>query len=351
MSKKHKKTGLPPGTVVYTGNHKTKEVLVHYLKYDESTFEQKTFNSLSKIPFPPPSKEKIDWYDVRGMHDTKLIELFGNTFSIHPIALENAVDVHQRPSYEEYEKGNFVTVKAISFNKDTLKISKEHVAIYFRKEIIITFQETDSDLFSSVRNRIETSNGRIRKRGVDYLTYALIDVLVDNYHATLDALEDVIENLEEQISKNQSVSEKTTIHILKKELLVLRKSVAPLREAIGLFSKTESTIVDENTLVFIRNLYDHTIQVMDTIESNRDVLNSLQDLFIAEVSFKMNKIMQLLTLVSTIFIPLTFLAGIYGMNFEYMPELHYKNGYFVLLGVMLILFIALLLLFKKKKWF
>lgn len=350
LKKTIKKTGLAPGTVVYTGDYKTEKVFTHYLQYDMQKMEEQTFDSHKNILFSPASEDNVDWYDLRGMHDIKLIESIGKAFSIHPIVLENAVDVNQRPSYEEYELGNFITLKAISFDKQTHKISKEHVAIYFRKGIIITFQETESDLFTSIRNRLSTSSGRIRQKGTDYLAYALVDVIVDNYYTTLEGLEDIIELLEERIATDYNIKNKSTIHSLKKELLVLKKSVSPLREAISRFSKTESLLVEESSLVFIRNLYDHTIQVMDSIESYRDMLNSLQDLFIAEVSFKMNKVMQLLTLISVIFIPLTFLAGIYGMNFDNIPELHYKYGYHILLGVMFVIFVVLLLIFRKKKW-
>jgi magnesium transporter len=190
----------------------------------------------------------------------------------------------------------------------------------------------------------------VRQRGADYLLFALLDSVVDNYYNTLDKFEEVIEEIEDRISEDQNSNDKSSIHKLKKELLVLRKSIAPLREVISKFSKSDSAIIQDKTHIYIRNLYENTIQVIDSIDSYRDMLNSLQDLFIAEVSFKMNKVMQLLTLISVIFIPLTFLAGIYGMNFEYIPELQYKYGYFILLGVMFCLFLILLFLFKRKKW-
>lgn len=214
----------------------------------------------------------------------------------------------------------------------------------------MTFQEASSDLFEVVRKRIANSKSRVRKRGTDYLLFALLDCIVDNYYITLDQFEEVIEEIEDRISEDQNNVEKSKIHKLKKELLVLRKSIAPLREVISNFSRSDNAIIQEGTHIFIRNLYENTIQIIDSIDSYRDMLNSLQDLFIAEVSFKMNKVMQLLTLISVIFIPLTFLAGIYGMNFEYIPELSYRYGYFVLLGVMFVLFVVLLITFKRKKW-
>lgn len=350
MSNHRKKIGLAPGSVIFTGDRKVDKVLIHYMQYDEENTIDKEIDSHSENIFNASPLDKVNWYDVRGIHDTKLIELFGKNFSIHPIVLENIVDVNQRPKFEEYDKGIFIALRALSFNKKKNEVQKEHVVIYFNNGLIITFQETESDLFEAVRKRILSSSLRIRQRETDYLAYALLDVIVDKYYIVLEEMEDVIENLEEKMLVEQNIKDKNKIHHLKKELLIMRKSVAPLREAIGQFSKTESSFVQNNSQAFIRDLYEHTVQIMDSIDSSRDILNGLQDLFISEISFKMNKVMQLLTLISVIFIPLTFLAGIYGMNFDNIPELHYRYGYHILLGVMFVIFILLLVFFKRKKW-
>ena len=350
MSNHRKKIGLAPGSVIFTGDRKVDKVLIHYMQYDEENSIDKEIDSHSENIFNASPLDKVNWYDVRGIHDTKLIELFGKNFSIHPIVLENIVDVNQRPKFEEYDKGIFIALRALSFNKKKNEVQKEHVVIYFNNGLIITFQETESDLFEAVRKRILSSSVRIRQRETDYLAYALLDVIVDKYYIVLEEMEDVIENLEEKMLVEQNIKDKNKIHHLKKELLIMRKSVAPLREAIGQFSKTESSFVQNNSQAFIRDLYEHTVQIMDSIDSSRDILNGLQDLFISEISFKMNKVMQLLTLISVIFIPLTFLAGIYGMNFDNIPELHYRYGYHILLGVMFVIFIVLLVFFKRKKW-
>ncbi len=351
MSKHTDKAGLPPGSIIFTGNKKVDNVFVHYLSYNGERCADEVFDSNNYDSIPNPKKGLINWYDIRGMHNTDLIGQLGEKFKKHPLILEGIADTYQRPKFEEYEGGNFITMRAITFDKITQKIKKEHVAIYFNDGLITTFQETESDLFFQVRKRINSSSGRIRQRGADYLAYALIDVLVDNYYIVLEQMEEHIESLEERMLEIQDIEDKNSIHSLKKELLVLRKSVAPLREAISKFSKSESNFIQDTSIVYIRDLYEHTIQVMDTIDGYRDILNGLQDLFISEVSFKMNKVMQLLTLISVIFIPLTFLAGIYGMNFEYIPELKVENGYFILLGVMFVIFIGMVIYFKKKKWF
>lgn len=350
MSKRKNKRGLAPGSVVFTGNRKVDHVLIHHLQYDADYLTEDIIDSASKSSLKESLTDKVDWYDIRGMHDTDLIMDLGKVFDIHPLVQESIVDIHQRPKFEEYAKGLFIVLRSLKFDSVELKIKREHVAIYFNNGLLASFQETESDLFEFVRKRIQTDKSRIRTRGADYLAFALIDETVDNYYIVLEEIENQIEQLEDKMLVELNDFSKNNIHRLKKELLVLRKSISPLREAIANFSKTDSHFVDESTFVFIRNLYENTIQIMDTVDSYRDVLNGLQDLFMTEVSFKMNKVMQLLTIISVIFIPLTFLAGIYGMNFENIPELKYKYGYFILWGVMLTIFAFMIYYFRKKKW-
>ena len=350
MGKKRKNTGLPPGSVVFTGRRKVEKIMIHYLQYNNDTLVEKELHNLAESIFQESPDDKVDWYDIRGLHDSLLIQKLGDSFDIHPLILEDIADVNQRPKFEEYEGGNFISVRALHFNRETKKISTEQVTLYFKKGFLVTFQETESDLFDFVRQRIRTGKGKVRRRGADYLAYAIIDVIVDNYFLIMEEIETVITEIESRIVLEDDENLKGEIHRLKKELLVLRKSIAPLREAINRFARTDSPYVEESSIIFIRDLYDHTIQVMDMVETYRDMLNGLHDLFLTEVSFKMNKVMQLLTIISTIFIPLGFLAGIYGMNFTYMPELQYRYGYFVLLGFMVLLFLSLLYYFKRKKW-
>lgn len=349
-SKRQKKTGLPPGSVIFTGNKKVDKILLHYLQYDSHNLIQKTLDNHAQTIFHTSPPDKVDWYDIRGIHDSELIQLIGNVFDIHPLILEDIADVHQRPKYEEYDNGVFISMTALSFDSNTKRVSKEQVTMFFKLGFIVTFQETESDLFDLVRKRLQAGKGKIRQRGADYLAYAIIDLMVDNYYVLMEAIEDEIEALEDKLIDIQDENIKGEIHDLKKELLVLRKSISPLREAIGRFSKSDSPFVDESNFVFVRDLYDHTIQVMDMVDTYRDMLNGLQDLFLSEVSFKMNKVMQLLTLISAIFIPLSFLAGLYGMNFKYIPELEWKYGYFALWAVMIFIFIGLLIYFKRQKW-
>lgn len=350
MSKKRKKIGLPPGSIVFTGKRKVEKVHVHYLQYDNAQLHSEVFDNQENILLRPSPDEKVDWYDVRGLHDTDLIEAMGKKFQIHPLILEDAVSTSQRPKFEVYDNSIFVICRALSFDKEKMKINTEQVAIFAKKGLLVSFQENETDLFGVIRDRLNTGKGRIRQRGSDYLGYALLDYLVDHYFLVFDEIEEVIERLEDNLLENPDGSLKQQIHHLKKELIVTRKSISPLREAISQFSKSEVEFIDERTVFFVRDLYDHTIQIMDMVETYRDILNGLQDLQISEISFRMNQVMQVLTLITTIFVPLSFLAGLYGMNFDHMPELHFRYGYFILLGVMFFLGIGLLYWFKKQRW-
>jgi magnesium transporter len=348
--KKVDKKGMPPGSVVFTGDRKMENTHVHFVRYNEASLEAKEYGRQIQPEFNIGIDGKVTWYDIRGVHDTELIEAIGKQFSIHPLVLEDIADTQQRPKFDEYENGVFIIAKALQFNPITIEIQTEQVAIFVSKSIVFSFQEDEEDLFAGVRDRVDTGRGKIRKRGADYLAYALLDNIVDQYFDVLDRVEEEIEKLEAEIIKSPRNDSKARNHNLKREMLTVRKAVQPLREAISKFAKSESPFVAETTEIFLRDLYDHTIQVMDMVETYRDVLTGLQDLYLSEISYKMNQIMQVLTVISTIFIPLSFLTGVYGMNFENMPELKTQNGYFILLGVMATIVISLLFYFRKNRW-
>lgn len=350
MKEKRKSAGLPPGSVVFTGSQKVEKISIHYLQYDGEFLAEKDFDNHAKTTFHQSVPERIDWYDIRGLHDTQLIETIGKTFDVHPLVLEDIVDVEQRPKFEEYEKGIFIIIRALAFDQVNEVINTEQIGIYFRKGLVLTFQETESDLFLLARQRVQRGRGRIRGRGADYLVYALLDVIVDHYFVMLEKVDDVIESLENELLQRTDNSIRERMHHLKIALLTARKSITPLREAISRFAKSENEFIEDSSTVFIRDLYDHTIQIMDLVESHRDTLNGLQDLHLSEISFRMNQVMQVLTIITTIFVPLSFLAGMYGMNFDNMPELHYKYGYFILVSCMFLIAGGLLLWFRKKKW-
>ena len=352
--KKNKKRvnnkGLAPGSVIFTGDRKMEYTDIHFVRFDLEKLETEDYGAEGIVEFLAPIEGKVTWYDIRGIHDTKLIEKLGVKYDIHPLVLEDIADTEQRPKFDEYENGVFISAKALRFDSLTVEIETEQVSIFIGKNFIISFQEDEDDLFVGVRERINSGRGKIRTRGADYLGYALLDNLVDNYFSVIDKVDEQIEKLEEEIIKEPQSGSKAKNHNLKREMLILRKAVQPLREAISKFAKSENYVVADSTGIFLRDLYDHTIQVMDMVENYRDVLTGLQDLYLSEISFKMNQVMQVLTVISTIFIPLSFLTGMYGMNFDHIPELKHENGYFILLGVMATITVGLLIYFRKNRW-
>ncbi len=338
---------MPPGTLVFTGDRHTDVPDIVLVQYNESGTHTQSAREMA-----PPLEEKagIVWYDVRGLHHVPLIEQLGQQFGVHTLALEDVLDIQQRAKFEDYDDAIFLIAPALTFDEDTKEIQQEQIAIYAGKDFVLSFQEKPDDTFLSVRDRILNGGGKIRKRGADYLVYALLDTIVDHYYVVLDKLDELIDNQEHQILNEPNESTKHSIHHLKLQVLALRKTVFPLREAVNAFSRSDNPLVQDSTRLFIRDIYDHTIQIMDSIDTWRDVLNGLFDLYLSQLSFRMNNVMQVLTIISTIFIPLTFVVGVYGMNFQYMPELNWRYGYFIVWGVMLLIALLLLYLFRRKRW-
>lgn len=351
MTKRRQKAGLPPGSILFTGKRKVEEIALHYMEYNEQTLQEQTLDNQTLTAFHEPNDQTVQWYDIRGLHDEALITEIGKVFQVNTLFLEDIVDIAQRPKYLEAEQGIFFIVKALAFNPEHQTVKTEQIALYIGKGFVLTFQEDATDLFFKIRDRLQRFGGRIRKQGADYLAYCLLDWVVDNYFIVLEEIQLSIEQLEEAILEQTHTQHKSTIHQLKQALIKARKSIAPLREAISQFAKSDSELLHPSTHQYLRDLQDHTLQIVDAVDTNRELLNSLQDLYLSEISFKMNQVMQVLTIITTIFVPLSFLAGLYGMNFDYIPELHHRYGYFILLGFMLTIVVGLITYFKKKNWF
>lgn len=346
-SKQTRRPGLAPGTLVFTGEKKIANANVLMLQFRED----KLIENFQKDAIPPPQQEAlVTWYDVKGLHNVQLIEKLGLQYNVHPLVLEDILDTQQRPKFEEYENGIFITLRAFTFDQETQEITAEHIAIYAGEDFVLSFQELADDTFAPVRERIRISNGRIRKRGSDYLAYALVDSVVDHYFLVLDQIQETIEQLEDEVLNNPDRQSKERIHQLKLQVLQVRKYMLPLREAVNWFVKSDCPIIQESTELFVRDLYDHILQIIDMLDTYRDIMNGLYDLYLSEISYRTNSVMQLLTIISTIFIPLTFLVGVYGMNFKYMPELDWRYGYFFVWGLMVIMATIMLFIFRKKKW-
>jgi magnesium transporter len=350
MSKKrkHRKTGLPPGTLVYTGDSQTETSDVMVIQYDETAISEKILRGSTECP--TAREDMVTWYDVRGLNNVKMIEHIGHIFHIHPLALEDVMNTQQRPKWDDYHNGIFLIARAQRMDNTTHEIITEQIAFFFGKNFIVTFQEDEEDLFPNIRERLHQGLGKLRQKGVDYLAYTLLDYIVDDYFTILDKTEETIENLEDKILNNFQTTTRNEIYNLKRQQSDIRRAVLPLREVIGRFAREDGEFVEPSNMVYIRDLYDHVIRVGEIVENQRDMLQNLNDLFNAEQSNRANHVMKVLTIVSSIFIPLTFIAGVYGMNFENMPELHTQNGYFAVWALMIFIAILQLIYFRIKKW-
>jgi len=350
VKKRSKKSGLPPGTLVHIGEKKTEKTKITIVDYDEVKFEEKEAKTIEEC-FPFKDKPTTTWINIEGVHEIDLIEKIGKHFDLHPLLLEDIANTEQRPKIEDYGEYVFIVLKMLSYDENTTEIKSEQVSVILGANFVISFQEgVKGDVFDSVRERIRSGKGRIRKMGADYLAYALMDAVVDNYFIILEKLGEEIEDTEEILLTNPTSETSRAIHHLKREMIFLRKSVWPLREVLSCLERGESSLIHATTRIYLRDVYDHTVQIIDTIETFRDMLSGMLEVYLSSISNRMNQIMKVLTIIATIFIPLTFIAGIYGMNFKYMPELEWRWGYFIVLGIMAVISIWMLIYFRKKNW-
>ena len=349
LKSRSKKTGLPPGSMVFIGEKKTEVASLSIIDYDEKEFLEKEVQAVEEcIPFK--ELPTVTWFNVNGLHQPDVLVKIGQYFNLHPLLLEDIVNTGQRPKLDDYGDYLFFVIKMLQYEESNDSIKSEQVSFILGNNYVISFQEDEDDIFDPVRERIRRSRGIIRKMGPDYLVYALIDVVVDNYFSILEKLGDKIEFLEDELVTNPQIETLQTIHYLKKEMIFLRKSVWPLREVVSRMERGGFNLIKEATNIYLRDVYDHTIQVIDAIETYRDLLSGMLDIYLSSISNKMNEIMKLLTIIGTIFIPLTFIAGIYGMNFSNMPELKWTWGYPVVLVIMGFIGIVMMFYFKGKRW-
>lgn len=345
-----KKSGLPPGTLVHIGKKRTNQVRVAIIDYTESSFDELESNSIEAC-FSFKDTTSTTWINIDGIHQTELIESLGMHFGHHPLLMEDIVNTLNRPKLEEFDDYLFLTLKMLGISKDQNSIITEQVSFILGKNYVISYQEQAGDIFDSIRFRIRESKGNIRKRKADYLFYRLIDMVVDNYFFVIEYLSERIEKLEDLVLQTQAPEILQEIQALKTQLIQLRKSISPLREAIGSIQKDESPLIHKNTKRYFNDVLQNLTQVTESVEIYREMTKNLMDLYQSGINNRMNQVMQVLTVIATIFIPLTFIVGIYGMNFENIPELKWKYGYFITWGVMVIVVLLMLNYFKRKKWF
>ncbi len=344
------KVGLPPGTLVYTGPEREQPVRIQAMSFDAGEcVEHGDVDPAAIASLRRPGR--VTWINVEGVHDTTVIEAVGGVFGIDSLVLEDIVRLGQRPKLDGYEGYLFIVLRMFVYEAEQEHVRHEQLSLILGHDYVITFQEMSGDVLDVVRQRLRDGKGRIRSWGADYLAYAILDIIVDNYFVVLEQLSERIDEIEEVVTQVDGREVVAAIHRLKRENLFLRRSTWPLRELVSGLARSEHDIVDERLRPFLRDLHDHTIEIVDTIETLRDMLAGMLDVYLSSVSNRMNQVMKVLTIITTLFVPLTFIAGIYGMNFTYMPELHERWAYPAVLALMAILLVGMLAIFRRKDWF
>jgi magnesium transporter len=350
LKKRSKKIGQPPGSLIHIGDETAKDVKITIIDYKDEQFREMEAPSLEAC-FPFKDTDSVTWINVEGIHRSEILEKLGECYGLHSLVLEDIMATDQRPKMEDFGDYMFIVLKMIKYNAENGGLEIEQVSLILGKNFVLSFQEgKEGDVFDPLRERLRTGKGRIRKMGADYLVYAMMDSIIDNYFVVIENLGEEIEVIEEKLVTEPVPDTLRSIHKLKRDMIYLRKSVWPLREVIGSLERGESPLVTKSTGIYLRDVYDHTIQVIDTVETFRDMLSGMLDIYLSSVSNRLNAVMKVLTVIATIFMPLTFIVGLYGMNFKYMPELEWHWGYPAVIGVMVIIAAWMLVMFKRKKW-
>ena len=348
-SKQKSKIGMSPGSLVYVGERTDEPVKISIMDYTGERLDEyadATIEDIRKCMREP----SVTWVNISGIHDMTIIEMIGKEFDLHPLLLEDLVNTRHRAKIDDYEDYFFIVLKMVFQESGQNQLQYEHVCLVVGPSYLISFQEREGDVFGPVRDRLRKLKGRIRKAGPDYLGYALMDMIVDHYYVILEQMGEEIESIQEEALENPTTQTFNAIHATRHQLIFLRKTIWPMRELIGSLLRGESGLIHESVMVYLQDVYDHVVQVIDTVETYRDLLAGTLDTYMSSVSNKMNEVMKVLTVIATLFIPLTFLAGIYGMNFTHMPELEWRYAYPAFWVVVVIVFLGMFWWVKKKKW-
>ena len=349
FKKREQSKGLAPGSLVFIGNKKVEDVRLRVIDYDQSQLKEDALRDIVEAAEFKRTKT-VTWINVDGLHDPEVIKQIGTVFDLHPLLLEDVLNTGQRPKLEEFDNCLFLVSKMLRYDQEKRIVISEQLSLVLGDTFLLTFQERPGDVFEPVRERIRKKKGRIRISGIDYLAYALLDTVVDNYIFVIERLGEQIEDIEEQILARAEPAVMEDINTFKREMNFLRKSIRPAKEAIMQLSKLDSELIDDQTMPFLKDLQDLITQAVEAIDTYRDMLSDQLNLYNSVISNRMNDIMKVLTIFAAIFIPLTFIAGIYGTNFDYVPELHFKYSYFIFWGVMVVVAVSMLTFFKKKGW-
>ncbi len=344
-----KKAGEAPGTMVYIGKVREQPVAIQVMRYSPARLQENRSASVADC-HPSKTRAEVTWINVHGVFDLSVVDAIGKRFKLHPLILEDIVNTTQRPKLEDYGNTLFVVLRMISFDAASRDVNSEQLSLIITPNTVISFQERKGDVFEPVRSRLRTGRGKIRKMKSDYLAYALMDAVVDNYFGVLELIGEDIEEIETHVLESPDGRILERMSGIKRILLRLRKSIWPVREVLSAMQRGDSRLIGAKVGIYLRDVYDHTIQVIDTIENFRDVSSGLMDIYLSSVSNRMNEVMKVLTIIATVFIPLTFIAGVYGMNFEFMPELTTTWAYPAIWALMIGVAVAMFLFFRRKKW-
>ena len=350
VKKRSKKAGLPPGTLIHIGEKKVEVPKITIFDYDHQHVEEREVKTIEEC-FVFKDKPTVTWINVEGVHQVELIEKLGGCYGFHPLVMEDVLNTDQRPKMEIYGNYIYIVLKMLYGRDKNHSIETEQVSLILGSNFVISFQEgREGDVFDPVRERIRSDKGLIRRMGSDYLAYSLMDTIVDNYFLILETLGEKVELLEEELTTSPTVKTLHEIQKFRNEMILIRRAVWPLREVTIGLGRKESPLIKETTEIYLRDVYDHIIQVMDTIEVYREMLSGMLDIYLSSVSNRLNSVMKVLTIIATIFMPLTFIVGIYGMNFKHMPELGWRWGYPAVWVIIVLIGVLMLIYFKKKKW-
>jgi len=343
------KAGMAPGSLVHVGERRQDECVITVIDYTPDEVVEREVDSVEEC-FDFRDKDSVTWINVDGLHDVSVIQDIGDNFGLHPLLLEDILNTEQRPKIDDHEDHLFIALKMLYYDEEHTEVVTEHVSLVLAEGFVVSFQETVGDVFDPVRERIRNGKGRVRQQGADYLLYTLLDAVVDNYFVVLENVGEEIESLEDDLVEDPDPHLLQTIHDLKSEMVYLRRSVWPLREVVSRLEHQHPDMIADETQIYFRDVYDHTVQVMDSIQSYRDVLTSMVEVYLSSMSNKTNEVMKVLTIMATIFIPLTFIAGVYGMNFEFMPELRVWWAYPAVLGFMALVGVMMVAYFRRRGW-
>jgi magnesium transporter len=349
LSSAAKKSGFAPGTLVHVGTRHEHDHSIMVANYNHTILEKRTICSIEEL-LPYKTTDTVTWVIVDGLKDVALVEAIGQHFDIHPLVLEDILNTNQRTKFEEYPDYLYFVIKATSLIKGSFNVEYEQISILVLDNFVFTFMEKPDQLFDPILNRLNNEDGQLRHAGSDYLAYVIMDTVVDEYFTLQDAFDELIEEIEDELLTHPSVATLSTIQKIRRELIFLRKTVSPLRELLAAIRRSESPLFDERTKRYFADIYDHSIRIIESVESYRELISGMLDIYLSSVSNKMNETMKFLTVFASIFIPLTFIAGVYGMNFDYMPELKWHWSYPILWSVFIGIAVSLLFYFKRKKW-